>query len=463
MNGLRKRLTANASRDDGMTLVEVMVAMLIFAIVSMGVIYTMLSVMTIGRDSRARQVAANLAAEAIDRAREEDDIFQLLDGTYTRELNGDRFTVTRTTAWVSDPDSDITCGGGGEALRYKRVNVEVSWDNMRAGSTPARSDTIIDPKNRINDPTKGTILVSVVKGDGLGNAGVTVTARPTDAAGNPTGAALPPAQTDAQGCAYLLRVDPGDYQVSISKPGHQDIHHVATPTDTTSVAASATASVAFTYDELSRLRLTYAPGADPGTRVASTTPTTLISTYGITTPSGSGGNPRTFDVFPFASGYDVLAGRYAPYREVDDGAGGTTVLGCLSPDPAEWPGGERAAATPAPPGETSNGHVHMGLVELAVGGIPSSGQRYVLARAVATPPAETGDPGCVETYEFRFDSGTLSSSGTAVIALPYGTWELYRGGSSPTTRITGEQMTPLTNGRVNGSGTSATVTMDPRP
>ena len=74
---VRRRLAAGP--DEGSSLVEVIVAMFIFALISVGVVHTMTSVLSVSRDSRSRQVALNLAAQAIDRSRESsDDLFALL-------------------------------------------------------------------------------------------------------------------------------------------------------------------------------------------------------------------------------------------------------------------------------------------------------------------------------------------------------------------------------------------------
>ena len=120
---IRRRLTIAAHDDRGMSLPEVLVAMVIFAIISSGLLYTMLSVLALGRDSRAREVALNLAAEEIDISRGFADVFALQDATRSLDLNGDTFTVDRTTRWVSDPEIDLQCGSGGAPLRYNQDDV----------------------------------------------------------------------------------------------------------------------------------------------------------------------------------------------------------------------------------------------------------------------------------------------------------------------------------------------------
>ncbi len=103
---------------------------------------------------------------------------------------------------------------------------------MRDDDATVRTYTVIDPKNRINDPTKGTILVSVLGGSGAGSAGVTVTATPASPANGATALAKAPLPTDAQGCTYILKVTPGNYNVTVSRAGYVDVAQNATSTIT---------------------------------------------------------------------------------------------------------------------------------------------------------------------------------------------------------------------------------------
>ncbi len=75
--------------------------MFIFALISTGTLYTMVSVLQTTRDSRAQQVAANLAAQDIDLARDYANLFQLLPTTYTVPLNGDTSPSPVRHEWVS--------------------------------------------------------------------------------------------------------------------------------------------------------------------------------------------------------------------------------------------------------------------------------------------------------------------------------------------------------------------------
>lgn len=394
--------------DVGMTLVELMAALLIFAIVSTGIIYTMLSVLQVTRDTRARQVAANLAAEEIDLTRDTADLFALVDADRDVTINGDTFHVHRDTQWVSDPGLDFTCGGTsggtGAPLRYKRVNITVTWDNMRPGTEPVRSDTVIDPDERINDPAKGTILVSVLDATGLGVSGVTVSASPSP------GSAVQP--TDAQGCTYILKVAPATYTVTASSAGYRSGDQATSASQTVSVVAGQSVSVGFLYARAGTFTANLAAGYTPPPGVTLRIPTdlqtTFWNTYGLypQTPSAGGGTrTQTFPLHPYPSGYQAFAGI------------------CDLADPGQWPEeaapggtlrGVRVEPAAALPGGTATIDVPMGIVTIAGGG---SGQ-YL--RAVST------DAGCTATYKF----GAVLSAAPTTIALPYGTWQLQRASSA---------------------------------
>ncbi len=462
---LHRRRCAGGATDGGFSLAEVLVSLFVFALVSVGVLHTLISVITVNRDSRARQVAANLAAAQIDRAREEADVFQLLDEARTIQVGTETYRVNQTAAWVSDPSADFDCGSGSSSLRYKRVNVTVTWDGMRASTEPVRSDSLIDPKERINDPSKGTLLVSVLNASGAGTAGVSVVAQPVDASGNPVGSPLPTATTDAQGCAYILRVAPTNYRISISKAGHVNTAGVANPSTTIGVAAGSAGSAAFEYDAAATVTVRYGtnspvsgvvvPDTSMNTTLANTT--AYSATPGTVVVGGVSGSPaRRFTVYPFASGFDVFAG-----TESNSEVAANT---CRSVDPGAWPGGTRQASVAATPGSSASVDVPMGVVSIDVGSVGSS-VRFLRAQMVS-PPSGVDDPGCQTGQAYTFGS-VLSGSGQATIALPYGTWQLYRGSStSQTTTVTASQITPRADAAANGSVVGVVlgdkVVMDPR-
>lgn len=446
MTVLRNRLT-RSQVDAGVSLVEVLVAMFIFALVSSGLVFTMLSVLSLTRDSRAREVAANLAAEEIDLARDAGDLFALLDETRTVSLNGDTFTVTRRTQWVSDPGAEFSCGSGSGVLRYKRVNVDVTWSNMRSGAAAVHSDTVLNPAAHINDPTKGTILVEVLGADGTGATGVTIATSPS------TGTLITP--TDAQGCTYILKVAPGTYTVTASKTGFVNDSHAGTASTSVEVVQGTSASVGFQLDRAATYNARLAAPAPLGTvRVPSSLKTTFTNTYGakaVAPSQGASTLAQKFTLHPFAAGFEAYVGD------------------CDAADPAQWPEapdpggtlkGVRATTDAAPPGGTAAIDIPMGLIQ--VKGVANGG-RYLKATP-ATPVA--GAPGCSSGASYTFGEIVPTNvNSTVTIGLPYGSWTLTRGNSSSQDTTIGSTGVVVpgpavpTRTTVAGDGT---VTFDPR-
>lgn len=430
---VRSRGEMRGAGDEGFSMAEVLAAMLIFALLSVGLLHTLLSIMTVSRDARARQVATNLASAQVDRAREKTNLFDLLNETHTETVDDIDYTVSMTSQWVSDPSVTLNCGAGGGVLRYKRINVEVTWPNMRASTKPVRADTLINPDTRINDATKGTILVSVLNGEGAGSAGVSVSATPISG-----GAGVPSVTTDAEGCAYLLQVEPGNYRIKVARTGYVDVDQQADPAVDVTVTAGNSVAASFQYDLAADFTAHLASNAASAVAVPKDMDVSFVSTYGTSVMSGPTGQDRTFALHPFASGYSAFAGT------------------CAAADPQLWPArtdgtneyvGERPAALAVAPGGSATIDVPMGIVQLSA----AESGKYLRAVAESDPAGE--HPGCTTTVELHFDPVW----GVPTIALPYGSWSLYSGTWSSQTTVV-STMTPLTEGRVD----AGVLTLDPR-
>lgn len=433
------------NEDAGFTLIEVVVAMLVFAIIATGFLMTLTASMVTTRDTRTRIVAANLASQQIDLVRSL-DVFEVTSSTRDITLNGDTFHVAVHASWATSSGTTATCESGGAtgSLSYRQVTVEVTWDNMRAGTPPVYADTSIAPDSKITDPSLGTILVGVIDAAGAGVSGATVSLSPANGIASVT--------TDSDGCAYLLKVPPAtSYTVTVTKSGYVSDQQVSSPEAAVSVVAGSTSRASFGYDKATTFTSTYAGGA-------ATLPTDLttsyISTYGgFQVAASTATNPKSVALFPVSSGYSVVAGAYVETP-------GNATTSCLAPDPGQWIAdgtllGTRPDAVAGLPGSSVAVSVATGVVTLSS---PNGSGRYVTAVYVG---GGAGDPGCGVGMTYTFGTVLTSNAGTgsATLALPYGTWKLYRGSSS------GSTTTLITSGITvasNGTVTSGTVLLDPR-
>ena len=448
--------------DAGMTLIEVVVALLVFAIIASGIVAGMTTIARMTSDDRARVIAANLASEQTDLTRAIGDPFKLVGATTTRSFptpNGGArvFTIKRTVSWVSSGGADVSCGGSAN-LFFMRVNVRVTWQGQLPTTAPVQTDTVLAPAGRIVDPTTGAIAISVVGADGRPVSGVAVSIVPT--AGGAGLSSQPPA-TNVDGCAYATKVAPGTYAVTISATGYLDVSQDPSPTKSVVVTAGTTQAVAFQYDQAATYPVTYARNYVPTVpALAAQLPTDLDTTF--ITPSGGfytvTSPAATVRLHPFSPNYSAVAGA------LGTSSGATT---CAVVDPSAWPAatqagtklaaGVRAAPQYAPPGGTAGAFgLPMGVVL-----VNATAAGYLKAVQTDPGPGVTGEPQCTTKATYLF--GQVLAAGTVAIALPFGTWTLYTGtATAQTTAIDGPNLSVPTNVLSDDVTSAGVVTLDPR-
>jgi len=451
MSWIRKRL-ARASDEAGISIVEVVVAMMVFAIIALGAGTSVLTIVKMTQDTRDRQVATNLATSELDLARAIDDPFDIVNGTKTQVVNGRTYTITRTVSWVATSGADVACGAGTGTMQSKRVNVTVTWKGMLSTTQPVRSDTLISPDDRINDPDLGTVRISVLGVDGTGSSGVRVTVTAVSGGGGTT-PAVQPDNTDTDGCSYALKLKAGTYSVTLSRSNSIDSTQAASPSQNVDVAAGGSTAAQFNYDFAAKFNLAYASNVT-APKLPTNLTTTFVSTYGYyyTNPAVS-----QVSLHPIGSGYAGIAGKYEPKVT------GVTA-GCVSPDPAAWKAatvngvalaaGVRLDNVAADPQGSVGMNVPMGAMTVKL-----TGAGYLFADS-ATAPAAAADPGCGVSTQYSF--GYLTA-GTYTIALPYGTWSIQSG-----SRSNGSDRQPVATSNLGLIGTvlnlfgGTAVTLDPR-
>lgn len=424
MNVQQSIRIARVSRDQGFTLIEVLVAMVVFGVLSVLVAYLLTTAMTITRSNRSSEVAANLAAQAVDQARSASNVFSVVSGVSTTTVDGTTYTVTKSAGWLTNAGTASDCGTSG-LLQNKTLNVSVTWSGMRSGASPVQASTLLAPAGPINDPTTGTIIIHARNAAGVGVAGVPIAVAVDNSISPNTAATVSPAPsaTDIDGCSYILKVVPGSYIVTIGASGDGRISSDQQQPLKLSVPVTAGQSSVLDkqYDTAATPTLTLAPGAPLTTMFPSNLTVTYVPqgdayTAQVVKTTVAGVTTTRTPLFPFASGYQAFAGSYTAVGP----ATGASPL-CLSVDPAQWitpnaTGHVGVRQDPFPVDVGSVGTVSMPLV--TVSGVSTKWLVAVSATAAST----VGDPGCATGMSMAF----AQSSGTSsTIALPYGSWKLY--------------------------------------
>ena len=157
--------------DDGAGLIEIMVAMGVFAIGSLSLLSVLTSSLSATFDNRARVTAANLAAADIDLARSL-DYYDIAGAVTPRTVDGRQYRVVREVAiTMSSGANTSACVGSGSAKQlYKRISTRVET-TFKGRTKPVRADTLV--KAPVFDATsaRGAIAYSVVDRNGAPSRG----------------------------------------------------------------------------------------------------------------------------------------------------------------------------------------------------------------------------------------------------------------------------------------------------
>ena len=198
-------------RDDGMSLVEVMVAMALFVLGSLSLLVVLTSSASGSHDNRSRLTAANLAASDIDEARTL-AYGNLQDKITPVTVDGRRYTVVREVEHTPATAAQAsTCLGSGSTRQlHKRVSTRVEPEAGWRGktTTPVRSDTLV--RSPVFDPaktTEGAIGLLVLDRTGATLSGMSLQVSASTRT------------TDGRGCVYFDGLPAGTYTVNVVTSG----------------------------------------------------------------------------------------------------------------------------------------------------------------------------------------------------------------------------------------------------
>lgn len=445
------RASAGAVRGDdaGFSVVEVIVAMVIFVVMTLAVLGILLSALGGSRTNAQRVQAANIAAQQMEAVRFTAEGRRVIDGrastiaditggvsnqalTSTQTFDGTTYTVTQSAAYYSGDGTVSICRGNGESPTYQRVSVEVSWADQ-GRIPPVRSDTVVAVglgKDGFN-AARGILAIQVQGSEAQPVSGqlVTITGGPS-------------VTTDTDGCAVFANLLPGTYQGTVNTPRFVGLEGEQLATSgPVGVVAGKVRKGTIDYDRAGQLNVVLTPPAgtfrlpvsdpplrlgfgsylDPSKTKVIDECTTATSTISCSTSGTVSGRPIAQRLFP--GPYTAIAGACADAR------------GAAVPD----------ATTPPTPNGTP--------LAVPAGAVVPAGNQSVpaevkLAGVTLNTPAVVGssplwafhlaDSGCAETV---IALGSRSGSTTSV-ALPGGTWS-FSYGASPATA--GAPSTPTAN------------------
>ncbi|MGU3410787.1 prepilin-type N-terminal cleavage/methylation domain-containing protein [Microbacterium sp. M1A1_1b] len=453
---IARRLRTARDTEDGFSIIEVLVAMTIFAMIAAGAALGIASTLFLSQDNRSREAALNLANQALDAARSTKDVFTLDNDSSTQSVGAQSYTITRTTNWINSDGTDNSCGAGSGVLAYKRVAITVSWSS---GASPKQKqvvlDSLVSPSAAVSSATASTIVVGVSTANGGPNEGVSVSIAPRS--GGAVSLPAQPAATDGNGCSYALGVTPGTYRITITKAGNVDPDGATAPYFDVTTSTGGIGNKTFTYDQGVSVSIG-APVNANGKSVK--LPAALTTTFrnGATVKSTT---TTSTTLFPFTDGWTVLGGAWSPTCTDVDPTAWTTSAAGLATSPYVFTDSNTTLGTPSyNPTSTSaaTARAPMGIVDVKLGGLDT-----VLFATVKNTSPTGGDPGCSPTTTYTFSG--LSSASATTIALPYGSWTL-RGSTSLLGSILGtnSQTVSATPGvlNVNTSVNGNVVTLDPR-
>jgi type II secretory pathway pseudopilin PulG len=250
---LRARVLARLRAERGDTLIEVVIAALMVALIATASLGGFGDIGHLTEDQRNEGEAASLAQQ--DQARLHGlTISQLsANGTGTGNqsaattVDGTVYTVTSTSKFVSGASGGAACSGSGTNGAADEVETAstVTWGANNGGRPPVVVHGLITP-------SEGGSLIATVDGPngllssptGAGLAGVTVTL-----SGGPT--AVSPITTDSNGCAVFAGLASGTYTVTYTPPASStwvtQTGSSTIPTASATVTATQTASVPTIY------------------------------------------------------------------------------------------------------------------------------------------------------------------------------------------------------------------------
>jgi prepilin-type N-terminal cleavage/methylation domain-containing protein len=399
-------------RDDerGMTLVELLVALLVLGVVLSGIASMTISTLRVTTVNDARSVATNLAQAELERLRAVPFADLDVGGRTERavEADGVVFDVVRDTSWAElDADTDPCAEPEGSVVTAMvRVDVEVA--RRDAADQAVRSSTTIARPPVAPSADVGAISVRVIghtdPPEGVPSVRVRVTG-PKPASGE-----VRIQHTPATGCVLFTDLPPGDYDVDLQRTGYVSMAADPEPVRTVGVVVGTRSAIELGYAPGGGLVLDAAsrPGTDAGVLPASL-PITVARDELVRV--GQRGQQLT----PLWPGRLELWAGDCPAADP---------LGLDETGAPHWPGASRQDRVAVPPAATGTAVAELAVVRTNVPGNVSNqaSPEPVVLTVQSLDPCVDGTP--TLTYGPLVPSTASGHQGNLDLAVPYGRWSI---------------------------------------
>jgi Tfp pilus assembly protein PilV len=306
----RRRLLAAARAEDGIMLVELLMAALLVALISIGVFTAIVGSSRGSANDRHRSIAAALAQQDQERMR----AFKATDLANYRQTRpvtvaGTTYSVESRGQWVSDASGVISCSSVSSAANYLHITSTVTWPSI-GGLKPIAVRSLVAPPSGSTAANTGTLSVRLTNQAATGIPGISL------ALGSPANLGD---TTDSSGCAVFPGVTAGNYTLSFSQPGYVDVGGNGSISKTVSVTGSSTTTENIEYAQAGAIAVSFDTKVGANPVQATTSEAVTVSHANMPAPGRrtfdpAGGPVSTINatsLFPFTSGYNVYAGSCA--------------------------------------------------------------------------------------------------------------------------------------------------------
>jgi hypothetical protein len=249
---LARRFARWVSGEAGDTMIEVVVAAMIVALIAAATFVGFGAVAHISGSQRHQAQANELAQQDEERLRglsvtelsatEPTGSTTLAsaqlfgNASYQETVDNEVYTVTSAAKFVSASSGGLSCSTGGSGTAdYVETSSTVRWgpNNNNDGRQPVVENSLLSP------PSGGGLITSATNANGAALPGVTITVE-----GPGTSTNTQTLTTDANGCAVFAGLVGGSYTVTASDTGYVTDTGVANPSQSVILVAGATQTLA---------------------------------------------------------------------------------------------------------------------------------------------------------------------------------------------------------------------------